>query len=66
MYKKSSFCAGNGCVEVEVITPSKANEGVVAVRSSDDKSHCVVFDYAEWNDFIKGAKAGEFDIKETQ
>jgi hypothetical protein len=47
----------DNCVEVAFVS------GYVAVRDSKDPSGPVlVFDSAEWNAFVGGAKDGEFDI----
>lgn len=55
--KVSSFCQDGGCVEV-----SKDVRGdYVAVQQTDTDSDVLVFARKEWEDFIKGAKAGEFD-----
>lgn len=40
------------------------NEKIVAVRSTKDKSKTtVVFDHAEWGDFITAVQGGDFSIK---
>lgn len=56
-WKKSSFCAGNACVEV-----ARTSRGV-DVRSSSG-SPILHFTPEEWRDFINGAKGGEFDQDE--
>jgi len=53
-HKKSSFCGNDCCVEVLI------EADVVFVRDSDGDYVC--FDKREWREFIKGVKAGEFDV----
>lgn len=57
-FRTAAACGGpctEGCVEVAVNVP-----GIVALR--DSKTETVVqFTPQEWNDFLAGAKAGEFD-----
>jgi hypothetical protein len=57
-WHKSSRSSGNGnCVEVAVV------DEVVAVRDTKDRSGpMLVFAAAEWQAFVAGAKAGEFDL----
>lgn len=58
---KSSFCGtSNSCVYVGLVSPT----GPVAVNDSDQASHespGVWFTREEWEVFIQGVKAGEFD-----
>ena len=59
IWRKSSRSSDNGgqCVEVAANLP-----GVVAVRDSKDPDGPkLVFNPAEWQAFIGGVKAGEFD-----
>lgn len=57
-WRKSSRSSGNGnCVEVAVV------DEVVAVRDTKDRSGpMLVFTAPEWQAFVAGAKAGEFDL----
>ena len=58
-WRKSSYSNGNGgnCVEVARNLP-----GVVAVRDSKDPSGpALVFTLAEWQAFVGGVRAGEFE-----
>jgi hypothetical protein len=57
-WQKSSRSSGNGnCVEVAVV------DEVVAVRDTKDRSGpMLVFTASEWQAFVAGAKAGEFDL----
>ena len=57
-WQKSSRSSGNGnCVEVAVV------DEVVAVRDTKDRSGPMLFFTAsEWQAFVAGAKAGEFDL----
>ncbi len=57
-YKKSSFSDVNGCVEVCLLTT-----GGIGVRDSKDTSRPAhVFTPKEWNAFLLGVRAGEFDL----
>jgi len=58
VFVKSSFSGGNGaCVEV-----AKTAGGGRAVRDSKNQAGPVHFmTEAEWDAFLAGAKAGEFD-----
>jgi hypothetical protein len=60
VWKKSSRSNGNGgnnCVEVAFL------DTAVAVRDSKDQSGpALIFDSAEWAEFVNSAKNGEFDI----
>lgn len=56
--KKSSFCSGGSCVEVDKDSFPKI------VHVYDDWGNRCTFSNAEWAEFIKGVKSGEFDIKE--
>jgi hypothetical protein len=55
---KSSFSGGsNGCVEVAFL-----DDGSTAVRDSKDRTGpALIFTPAEWDAFVNGARAGEFD-----
>jgi hypothetical protein len=56
-YRKSSFSGLNGCVEVALL-----RTGEIAVRDSKDTSlEPRVFTAFEWDAFVAGVKAGEFD-----
>jgi hypothetical protein len=58
-FRVAAACGGpctEGCVEVATNVP-----GVVAIR--DTKTRAVMqFTAREWEDFLTGAKAGEFDL----
>ena len=55
-WRKSSWSYNNGCVEVAFV------EGHVAVRDSKDRTGPVlVFTAHEWQAFLHGVRAGEFD-----
>ena len=54
-YRKSSYSGGGNCVEV-------ALRGKVLVRHSARRDEAtLVFTREEWDAFVKGVKAGEFD-----
>lgn len=61
-WTKASFSngtGGNNCVEVWV--PEDRSE-VVVRNSRDPHRDPLVFTPAEWEAFVKGVKAGEFDL----
>lgn len=49
--------AGN-CVEVAAVDPKSR---WFRLRNSDDPGHEIVVSLAEWREFIRAVKAGEFD-----
>lgn len=56
VFKKSSFCFDDvpgGCVHVR-------NLGGIVIK--DKAGKMVMFSHGEWDAFIKGVKAGEFDL----
>jgi hypothetical protein len=56
-WQRSSRCANNGCVEVARVGPD-----AFAVRDSKRAdSPVLTYDRQEWDAFIAGVKAGEFD-----
>jgi hypothetical protein len=56
---KSSFSGANGCVEVAHLP-----QGSVGLRDSKDRTKAAqFFDRAEWDAFLAGVKAGEFDLQ---
>lgn len=58
-WKKSSFCKADSpmCVEVKKIE----DLGTVVVRNNRNPGDQLDFTDEEWDAFIKGVKAGEFD-----
>jgi hypothetical protein len=59
VWHKSTFSNGNGgnCVETRTLT-----DGSRAVRhSKDPDGPKLIFTHTEWQAFIAGVKAGEFD-----
>jgi hypothetical protein len=54
----SSFSGGGGCVAVRLLPG-----GGAAVRHSKDPAQPAIltFDPREWDAFVRGVKAGEFD-----
>ena len=56
-FAKSSFCDTGACAEVSM----DPGTGEVTFRSSESGQD-VMFTAAEWDAFINGAKAGEFDV----
>jgi len=57
-YKISSICGGGGnCVEAGLLS-----SGEVSVRDTKDRTkEAHVFTADEWDSFIAGVKAGQFD-----
>jgi hypothetical protein len=56
-WRKSTYSANNGCVEIAFIDGAG-----VAVRDSKDRSGSVlIFQGHEWRAFLNGVRAGEFD-----
>jgi hypothetical protein len=59
-WRKSSYSAANGCVEVAPL------DNYVAVRDSKDRNaNFLVFTRFEWRDFLQGIYAGEFDMPDS-
>ena len=58
-YKVSSFCNFGECVEV-----GQLQGGSVAVRDTKDpeRATALTFTRDEWDAFVMGVKAGEFDL----
>lgn len=55
-WKRSSRCGNTTCVEVDL-----RPDGTVLVRDSKHPEQPpLTFDGAEWDDFVRGVKAGEF------
>ena len=58
-WRKSSYSEGGGeCVETAVLPDRR-----VALRDSKQPDGAILlYTAAEWSAFVKGAKAGEFDL----
>jgi hypothetical protein len=57
MWRRSTRCAGNGCVEVAL------SSGEIAVRDSKRPDGPILtYTRSEWDQFIGSVKAGEFDL----
>jgi Domain of unknown function (DUF397) len=57
-WHKSTFSSANGCVEVAI------QDDGVAVRDTKDRNGPVlVFTRHEWEAFVGGVLAGEFDLE---
>lgn len=55
-WRRSSVCATSGCLEV------RHSDGLVLVRDSKDPDGPVLrYTLEEWDAFVAGVKAGEFD-----
>jgi hypothetical protein len=57
-FERSSFCRVGTCVEVAL-----GAEGVASIRDSKRPGRQLSFSSAEWADFVRGVKAGEFDVE---
>lgn len=61
-WRKASFCASGECVEV-----AQQRNGMIVLRSSNGPrrlsvgSRRVRYSTQEWQAFVRGVKAGEFD-----
>ena len=59
VFFKSSFSGPNGCVEVAV------QKDGAALRDSKHRNGPVLeFSPSEWEAFVRGVKAGEFDLEQ--
>lgn len=56
-YKISSFCNFGECVEV-----GRLPDGGMSVRATAERSTTLEFTRDEWAAFVRGVKAGEFDV----
>jgi hypothetical protein len=58
VWRKSTLSVSNGCVEVAI------QDDGVALRDSKDRSGPVLlFTRHEWEAFVGGVRAGEFDLE---
>jgi hypothetical protein len=55
VWRRPRACATSECVEVAAL------DGEVAVRSSRSPDVVLTFTKTEWREFLRGAKAGDFD-----
>jgi hypothetical protein len=55
-WQKASYCAAGECVEVAT------NRDAVLVRNSTKPRRVVRYSAEEWQAFLQGVKAGEFDL----
>lgn len=58
-FKISSYCTYGNCVEVGTALDGSV---IVRVRGDGDRIGSVTFTREEWAAFLKGVKAGEFDL----
>lgn len=68
-WQKSSLSDGSGsCVEVATVAGSKeGSDYVIAIRNSDDPGGpALIFTPAEWDAFVSGVLAGEFDLEDEE
>jgi hypothetical protein len=73
VWRKSTFSGDAGCVEIwqkstfsgsggTCVETAQVDGGVLVRDSKDPDGPRLGFDADEWNAFLRGAKAGEFDI----
>jgi hypothetical protein len=55
VWRRPTACANSECVEVAALA------GEVAMRCSRSPDVVLTFTSAEWGEFLRGAKAGDFD-----
>jgi len=55
VWRRPRGCANSECVEVAALA------GEVAMRSSQSPDVLLTFTKAEWGEFLRGVKAGDFD-----
>lgn len=55
-WRRSSFCNGEWCVELR-----QTAAGEFHLRDSADPENVLRFTYAEWDAFVAGVEAGEFN-----
>jgi Domain of unknown function (DUF397) len=55
LWRRAGACATSECVEVAALA------GEVAMRSSRRPDVHLTFTKTEWSEFLRGAKAGDFD-----
>jgi hypothetical protein len=58
VFRKSTFSGGGGCVEVS----SRGNDSIFVRDSKAPESGTLQFNSLEWQAFIDGARAGQFDL----
>jgi hypothetical protein len=57
VWRRSSLCANGSCVEIAVV------DGHVAIRDSKvSDGPLLQFSTTAWNEFLGGARTGEFDV----
>lgn len=55
-WRRASFCASNECVEVA------PHDGMILMRDSKGpRGYMLRYTAQEWQSFLRGVKAGEFD-----
>lgn len=59
-WQRSSFCSYGACVEVSLGCPG---DDVLVTATDDPEGDILRFTRAEWREFVKGVKAGEFDLE---
>jgi hypothetical protein len=58
-WKQTDRCGDSACIEVRKVGPWIQ----VRARNGDKTSNALNFTPQEWDAFIQGAKAGEFDLE---
>lgn len=57
---KSHLCESSACLEVS------ADDSVIRLRdTADPEERILTFTPEQWNDFLRGAKVGDFNLADT-
>lgn len=56
IWRTASFCAGGECVEV-----AQRGDSILMRNSTEPHGRILEYTTGEWESFIRGVKAGEFD-----
>lgn len=55
-WKRPGRCESSACVEI------RDDDGAMSIRASGSPDHVLRFTREEWNVFVEGVKAGDFDV----
>lgn len=56
LWRYTSRCEGGACVEIGIL-----GEIIMVRRSTDPDGACLKLSRGEWQEFVAGLKAGQFD-----
>lgn len=56
-WQRSSYCSTNTCLEV-----AQRERQVIVRDSKDEDGPVLIFHQAEWEEFLEGARIGEFNL----